>query len=323
MRCVEVRRAIHLLKAARRQGFHAEGVRSSLSALKKLHFPMILFWDHIHYVVLEGIKSHRYYVNDPAEGQRVFSEEEFQQKFTGICLLFEPRSDFKATNRQPPSNISIIKDYIMKSIPEYTFLCLITGMLVCFGVFLPFFVKNLFDNVITGHTSGSLNHYFLIPSCIIFLLSLCFTYLQKIVVARLERRISLTEARRILSHALKLPLTFFGQRSSGDLAQHLSSVEGLSLLLGLTPVLCVLSIISIVVYGVIMFFYSSFMATIVCLFAIFYIFVFSIISKKLTEQSKKMGNEMGRSYGWSADAIKVIDTIQSNGSSSFCELTVS
>ena len=309
--------AASLLSVARNHGFNAKGVRYFLPNLKQSHFPMILFWDYIHYVILEGIKGNKYYINDPGEGRKVLSKEEFEKKFTGICLLFEPSADFKATNKLPPSNLSILGKYVSKNIPEYAFLSLITGLLICFGLFLPFFVKNLFDNVITGNTSENLNNFFLIPSCIVFLLSFCFTYLQKIVIARLEMKISLSEARHIISHAFKLPLMFFKQRYSGDLSQRISSIEDLSLLIGFTPVICILSLISIIVYGVAMFFYSSFMAMIVFSFALFYFFAFFKLSKKLTEQSKKMGNEIGTSYGWNADAIRVIDTIQSNGSSSF------
>ena len=63
--------AATLLSVAKSHGFNGKGIHCFLGGLKTSHFPMILFWDYIHYVVLEGIKGRKYYVNDPAEGRRV------------------------------------------------------------------------------------------------------------------------------------------------------------------------------------------------------------------------------------------------------------
>ena len=246
-----------------------------------------------------------------------YDEEDFAKKFTGICLLLEPSADFKPTNELPPSNLQIFWPYVAKNISEYIYLCLTSGILVCLGLFLPFLVKNFFDNVVTGDISQNLSHSFLIASVGILLVSFGFTYLNKVILARLEMKISLTEARHIISHTLKLPLKFFKQRYPGDLSQRLSSIESLSLLIGFAPVMVFLSLLSIGAYGIAMFFYSSFMATIVFVFAFLYVFAFSKLSKKMTEQSKRMGNDLGISYGWSADAIHVMDTIKANGSTSF------
>ena len=309
--------AATLLSVARSHGFQAKGIQTSLARLKNSRFPLILFWDYIHYVVLEGVSGDKYYVNDPAEGRKTFHEEEFKKKFTGICLLFEPGENFKPNNQTPPSNLKVLWPYISKNIPEYIYLCLTAGLLVAFGLYLPFFIKNLFDNVIQDPAAHSFNHPILLPTCLVLLMSLGFNILQKVVLARLEMKINFMEARQIVSHTLKLPLMFFKQRYPGDLSQRLSSIESLSLLIGFAPVMVILSLVSLTVYGIAMFFYSQFMATIVCGFAVVYLFTFSRLSKKLTEESNKMGNESGVSYGWSANAIKVIDTIKSNGSSAF------
>ena len=48
-------KAINLLQAAREYGLIAQGFRSQVKRLYDIPFPMILFWNFNHFVVLEGI----------------------------------------------------------------------------------------------------------------------------------------------------------------------------------------------------------------------------------------------------------------------------
>ena len=46
-------------------------------------------------MVLEGFSGRKIYLNDPATGPRVVTEQEFDESFTGIALAFEPSSGFR------------------------------------------------------------------------------------------------------------------------------------------------------------------------------------------------------------------------------------
>ena len=88
-------KASNVLKAARKYGMEAKGYRKEPDGLQELPLPMIVFWNFNHFVVLEGIKRGKAYLNDPAMGPRVISEEEFDASFTGVAMIFERGSDFK------------------------------------------------------------------------------------------------------------------------------------------------------------------------------------------------------------------------------------
>lgn len=88
-------KAVNLLKAARSYGLKAAGYRYEPEQLReKGKFPCIVHWNFNHFVVLNGFKGNRAFLNDPARGSVAVSMEEFDQAFTGICLLFEPGEDF-------------------------------------------------------------------------------------------------------------------------------------------------------------------------------------------------------------------------------------
>ena len=88
-------KAVNVLKAARSYGLEATGFRKEISALKDSQFPVIVFWNFNHFLVVEGYRRGRFYLNDPARGPYTVSEEEFDLGFTGITLKFSPGPDFK------------------------------------------------------------------------------------------------------------------------------------------------------------------------------------------------------------------------------------
>ena len=102
--------ARNILKTARNYGFIAKGYRYEPEQLKeKGEFPCIIHWDFNHFVVLNGFKNNKVYINDPARGNLCISMEEFDESFTGICLMIKPSDDFKPFGK-PKSVLSFAKE---------------------------------------------------------------------------------------------------------------------------------------------------------------------------------------------------------------------
>ena len=87
-------KASGLLRAARAHGLTARGFRKEPGELATLPMPAIVFVNFNHFVVLEGFRKGRAYLNDPARGRRSVDAAEFDQAFTGVVLTFERGADF-------------------------------------------------------------------------------------------------------------------------------------------------------------------------------------------------------------------------------------
>ena len=83
-------KANNVLRAARKYGLEAKGYKyEDLETLYKQEFPVILFWNFNHFVVLDGFAGDKVFLNDPAQGPRAVSMEELDGSYSGIVLTFK------------------------------------------------------------------------------------------------------------------------------------------------------------------------------------------------------------------------------------------
>jgi len=100
-----------LLRAARSHGMTARGFKKEPNAIAQLPLPAIVFWNFNHFVVLEGFRDGRAYLNDPARGRRSVDAAEFDQAFTGVVLTFEPGPEFQRGG-EAPSVLRSLRQYL-------------------------------------------------------------------------------------------------------------------------------------------------------------------------------------------------------------------
>ena len=93
--------AADIVTAGERYGLKITGWRKEIGDLRSMELPVILFWEFNHFVVLEGVGTGCYYLNDPANGRRTVGEETFDQAYTGIVLTAERTPEFTTGGTSP------------------------------------------------------------------------------------------------------------------------------------------------------------------------------------------------------------------------------
>lgn len=77
-------------KGAHKINYSCDLYKKGLQAIKNVDIPIIIHWDMNHYVVFEGYRDHRFYINDPAVGRRSMNEHDFAEHYTGISVVIKP-----------------------------------------------------------------------------------------------------------------------------------------------------------------------------------------------------------------------------------------
>ena len=310
--------AARIVSAARKHGLVAKGVRCPTENLHHLPFPMIILWEKHHFVVLEGVRKNIYYINDPAQGSITVPSEEFAPSFSNICLVMQPRPDFKPSGKMPPTPLQSAMVYISQNIWDILFIFILSFLLVVPGLLFPFLVRFFIDDILLVDLNTTREgHLLLLIACAVFLLSLFLTKLQQIAVNRLSIKIWLLEGAKFIFHAMRLPLRFFQQRYPGDIALRETKIEELGALISGGPSLSLVSISLLVLYGGALVFISATMFLGVFAISAVYMVAFYWTMKGLNDDYLKVGNEISQYYGVGASCLNIIETIKVDEASGY------
>ena len=138
-----------LVRAARNFGLHATGWRKDALAIESMALPLILFWDFNHFLVLEGLDKKYAYLNDPANGHRRVSREEFKRFYTGVCLEFKPDDSFEPSYKRP-SLLTLLSPWLLRHKKSLLTPAILGLLLVIPSLALPVMLGYFVDVALVG-----------------------------------------------------------------------------------------------------------------------------------------------------------------------------
>ncbi len=304
--------ARNILRAARNYGLCAKGYRYEPEMLRKEgRFPCIAHWNFNHFVVVNGFKGDKVYLNDPAKGSYTVSMKTFDNAFTGICLMFEPGEDFIPSGK-PKSVISFARENLRGSGAAIAFVTL-TGIITSLmGIINPAFSRIFLDRLLTGK-----NPEWFVP----FLVALSAFSLVQLIVAwigciynlRINAKLDAVGTASFTWKILRMPMDYFSQRMAGDIQQRqMSNTEVAGTLVNTLAPLTLQSAM-MVFYLLVMVRYSP-LLTVIGLASIgINIMVARIISKKRVNLLRVQMRDAGKLSGATVAGIEMIETIKANG----------
>ncbi len=304
--------AKNILKAARSYGLTAKGYRYEPESLKqKGKFPCIIHWNFNHFVVLDGFKGNKAYLNDPAKGTYSVPMETFDKSFTGICLMFEPSESFEPGGKQK-SMLDFAKKRLKGAGPAIVFTVLTSIIAALLGIIQPAFSRIFIDRLLTKQ-----NPTWVIP----FIAALALISAIQIIVQLCEIKMSNRINGKMAAYGstsymwkvLRMPMEFFSQRMAGDIQGRQGLNASISSTLVNTFAPLILDAVMMVFYLVVMIRYS-WVLTIVGLTSILLnLLMSSIISKKRMNITRVQMRDSGKLAGATVAGIEMIETIKASG----------
>jgi NHLM bacteriocin system ABC transporter peptidase/ATP-binding protein len=298
--------------AARHHGMQAKGYRMSLEKIKEeTEFPMIIHWNFNHFVVLCGFKGGKAVINDPAGGRVLVDMEEFDRSYTGIVLKIKPSENFTPSGKKK-SVMAFVKNSLRGSVSPMVFVLTMGLIMAVIGLIKPVFYK-IFTNdiLIAGETDKmqSLLEAMVLALIIGFIAEL----LRSIYLAKLQEKMSIGASSSFMWHVLRLPVEFFSQRFTGDIASRLQSNNEIASQLCTQLAPTILDVVMIGLYLVAMIYYSLPMALIGVALAVLDIVLMQVVSKQNSNAAKSVQRDSGKLSGVMISAVSMIETIKASG----------
>ena len=304
--------AKNILAAARKYGLNAKGYRYEPSSLKENGtFPCIIHWDFNHFVVLDGFKKNKAVINDPAKGLTEVSMEEFDESFTGVCIMLSPSDNFVADGKKK-SIVNFISKRLKKEKGTIAFVALVSLISSVLGIINPVFSKIFIDQLLPGLNPSWLTPFF------IFLIT--FTFIEIILSAinaiyylKLSGKLAIKANAEYMWHVLRMPVEFFTQRLSGDITIRKSTNETATSTLINTLVPLIFNVIMIFIYLFLILRYSVVLTLIGVSGLIISVLVNQIISKKQANIANVRLRDEANLYSSTMSGIEMIETIKASG----------
>lgn len=218
--------AAGILRAAKHYGLQGSGKSVELRSLRKMQFPLILFWEFNHFVVLEGISGDRFFLNDPAIGYRAMDSEEFDKGFTGVALQFMPGPEFQQRKGSRRTILHRLSLWLEGAQSAFLWVVLYAVMLPLLCLVVPAMMVVFVDHLLLGgeYWGWSICGLLAGSGILVFWLAL----LKQKCLARLAVRISVVAGDRCMSKLLRMPLEFFCHRYTSQLTGCMLLIDGLA-----------------------------------------------------------------------------------------------
>jgi ATP-binding cassette subfamily B protein len=251
---------------AEKIGFRTIGARLTWAQLmSEVKYPCIIHWRKNHFVVVYEITNdEKVIIGDPAHGGILkYNKDQFlkcwlatkdeQQQLFGIALLIEPNPNFYKNSdvRNSKLNFRHLFEYLK---PHKTYIIqILFSLLLGSGISLifPFLTQSIVDIGI-GSSDVSFVFIILIAQVMLTVGEMATDLIRSWLMLHVTTRVSISLIADFLSKLMRLPISFFDTRLTGDIIQRIDDFSRIQSFLTGSLISIFMALIGFIIYGCIM-----------------------------------------------------------------------
>ncbi len=304
--------AKNIMVAAKSYGMEAHAYSADLDTVKNDGiFPCIIHWGFNHFVVLDGFKGDYAYLNDPARGFIKVSMKEFDEQYTGIVIVLEPSKDFVPSGKKK-SVFEFAAQRLKGTGTAVAFVALISAIASLLSVISPAFSRAFLDKLLVGANEKFTRGFFIFMSGFV-ILQIVVMFIQSCYMYKIQGKMAAVGNTSYIWKVLHLPMHFFSQRLSGDIAGRQAMNAGIANILVNTLSPLVLNFAMMVFYLVVMIRYSILLTAVGLTSVIINIFMSRYISSKRVNITRIQMRDAGKLESNTVSGIDMIETLKACG----------
>lgn len=276
-----------LMDIGERLGLSNRAVRLELEELPELRAPCVLHWDLNHFVVLVRADAGRIVIHDPALGVRTLSLKEASPHFTGVALELTPAAAFRPRRERTRWRLRSLFSGQQGLWRAFSQMAILSVVLEVFAILMPMLSQWVIDDVIVSRDTPLLT-VLATALCLLALMSLMTRLMRSWVVLGAGLTWKLHSSTQVFRHLIRLPLSYFDKRHTGDVMSRFSSVNTIQDTLTRELVEALLDgLVSVATLGL-MFAYSAKLACIVMGVAVLYLLVRLTVFQPYRQASEEL-----------------------------------
>lgn len=268
-----------IAQAAEKIGFKTLAVRVNMKKLMvDAPLPCIIHWGQNHFVVLYKVINKRkmtfglvrnnvatFCISDPARGLISYTLSEFESQWAttvisgesaGIALLLEPSFsdgdleeyyDKRINEKTLLGLFSFFLKY--KSLVAQLLLGLLVGSII--QLILPFLTQSIVD---TGIQTRNLNFIYLVllGQLFLFIGRTSVDIIRSWILLHISTRINLSILSDFLSKLLRLPVSYFESKQTGDIMQRIGDHDRIESFLTSTSLAVLFSVFNLILFSIVL-----------------------------------------------------------------------
>ena len=262
--------------ASEKIGFRSLGAKLNAADLKEAELPCILHWQQNHFVVLYQIKNNKFYLADPASGLIALNEIEFKRNWLGdkessegIALLLSPTPQFYEQEDEKGSEIrwSFLLRYLVTYRKLVIQLVLGLGVGSILQLIAPFLTQSIVD---IGINTRNLNFItiILIAQVALIIGQASVDFIRSWILLHISTRINVSILTDFLIKLMKLPMSYFDTKMTGDIMQRMNDQRNIQTFLTGSTLTTIFSMFNLVMFSIVLAYYNI---------GIFFVFVISSV----------------------------------------------
>ena len=266
-----------IAQTAEKYGFKTIAAKISIEQLiKSTQLPCLIHWNQYHVVILIKVKRNKYFVvADPGRGRMVYTKKEFLDHFIkeaepsetkeaeskGIALFITPGLHFNQVQNEYNENTEGLKwNLLLKYLSKYKLQLIQLAIGLILGSLLqavfPYLTQSIVDVGINSNDLGFIQ-LVLIAQFALFFAQVGIDFVRSRILLFISTHINLSILSDFWIKLLKLPLSFFETRLTGDLLQRINDHNRIERFITGTALQTVFSLFSFFVFSIILFTYNQ------------------------------------------------------------------
>ncbi|KAA2215493.1 peptidase domain-containing ABC transporter [Chryseobacterium sediminis] len=306
-----------LSDAAENLGFRSMGVQIDFNTLtEEVPFPCVAHWNKNHFVVVYKIdKNNKVYISDPSYGLITYTREEFIKSWIGenanenteegIVLILETTPAFFQTEfdaEESKASFTFLSKYLLKykTLVIQLAIGLLGGSLL--SLIFPFLTQSIVD---VGIQNQDINFIYvvLLAQIMLFLGRMGIETIRSWILLHLSARINISIISDFFIKLMRLPISFFDTRMTGDIMQRINDHHRIEQLLTSSSLNTLFSLVNLIIFSIVLLFYDYRLFLVYLVGAVLYIGWISFFLKKRKELDYKRFSQV------SQEQSKVIELI--------------